>query len=201
MTKKIIAIIGSYRKNGITEQIADAVLEGAREKGAQIEKVYLLDKHIEFCTNCRSCCKENLAAKRAACIIKDDMGELLDKIDAADGVILASPINFYTITALMKRFVERLIVYAYWPWEQAAPKPRVKKSPDKRAIVVTSSACPAIVGRFLMPSALTILKVSAETFGAKVVKNIYFGMVNQSEQQKLNQRQISLAQSAGRTLA
>lgn len=199
MTKKITAIIGSYRKEGITEQMVDAVLQGVREKGGQIEKVHLLDKHIEFCTNCRMCCKENPAIQRAACRLKDDMGPLLDKIDASDGIILASPINFYTLTAVMKRFVERLVVYAYWPWEQAAPTSRIKVK-NKQAVIVTSSACPAIIGRFSMPSALSILKASAEILGAKVVKDVYFGMIAQDEKQKLSQRQMGLAQSAGRAL-
>jgi multimeric flavodoxin WrbA len=50
-------------------------------------------------------------------------------------VMLGSPMNFWTVTALMKRFIERLVCYAYWPWGIVAPQTR-KGPRDKRAVVV-----------------------------------------------------------------
>jgi multimeric flavodoxin WrbA len=41
------------------------------------------------------------------------MATLTQKIETADGIVLASPTNFYTVAALFKRFMERLVVYAY----------------------------------------------------------------------------------------
>lgn len=52
---KVLAIVGSYRKGGIIDTATDEILASAREEGAEAEKIYLIDKHIEFCTNCRSC--------------------------------------------------------------------------------------------------------------------------------------------------
>jgi len=46
-----------------------------------------------------------------------------------------------------------------------------------RAVTVTSSACPAFIGRILMPGALSVLKKAARIMGAKVVKSLYFGPV------------------------
>ena len=105
MSEKVVAIIGSYRKEGIIDQAVDAVLRAARGTGAEAEKIYLKDKQIGFCTNCRTCVQASLDEKRGQCVLKDDMGELLAQIDAADAIVLASPINFFTVTALMKRFV------------------------------------------------------------------------------------------------
>jgi multimeric flavodoxin WrbA len=51
----ITAIVGSYRKGGTVDTVIDAILSAAREAGAETSKVYLIDKHIEFCTNCRAC--------------------------------------------------------------------------------------------------------------------------------------------------
>jgi multimeric flavodoxin WrbA len=200
MSQQVVAIVGTYRKNGITEQIVDSVLKGARDKGADTEKIFLLEKHLEFCTNCRSCCSAPRTEKRGKCVLKDDLDSILEKIDSADGLVLASPINFYTVTAVMKRFVERLIVYSYWPWEKEhAPKDRVKQL-TKKAVVITSSACPAIIGKFLMPNAAQILKISAKVVGAKVVKSVYFGMVAQKENQRLSEKQIKVAEAAGALL-
>ncbi len=132
-------------------------------------------------------------------MIDDDMEKLLTEIDGADGIILASPINDWTVTAIMKRFLERLAVYAYWPWEQPGPKLRIKTR-GKKAIIVTSSACPAIIGRFLMPSARQILKAMAESIGARVIKSLYFGMVCKEEKQRLNNRQLAAAYRAAEML-
>ena len=55
---KIIAIVGTYRKGGVIDTAVDEILASAREADAEVSKVYLIDRHIEFCTNCRSCTQE-----------------------------------------------------------------------------------------------------------------------------------------------
>ncbi len=199
LSKRIIAIVGSYRKGGISDQTVDAIFEKARQRGAETKKYYLTDIPIQFCTNCRICMKDDPAKARGKCVINDDMGKLLTEIDTADGIILASPINDWTVTAIMKRFLERLSVYAYWPWEQAEPKLRIKEK-TRKAVIVTSSACPAIIGRFLMPNARQLLKALAECIGARVVKSLYFGAVCLEEKQRLNARQLAAAYRAAEML-
>jgi multimeric flavodoxin WrbA len=49
------------------------------------------------------------------------MHELIAMIEAADGYILASPTNFSSVSAVFKRFMERLVVYAYWPFVRPPP--------------------------------------------------------------------------------
>jgi len=87
----------------------------SRKYGAETEKVYLVDKHIEFCRNCRMCTQEKDVGRRGKCVHDDDMAEILGKVDAADGLVLAAPTNFSNVNALTRRFMERLIVYGYWP--------------------------------------------------------------------------------------
>ena len=55
---RLTAIVGSYRKDGVINRVVDEILSSAREQGAQTNKIFLIDKHIEFCTNCRSCTQE-----------------------------------------------------------------------------------------------------------------------------------------------
>ena len=57
-------------------------------------------------------------------------------------MVLASPMNFWTVTALMKRFIERLICYSYWPWGKTRPKIAKQEGKRKRAVLVCSSAAP-----------------------------------------------------------
>ena len=199
MDKKLVAIVGSYRKGRITDTAVDAVIEGAVTRGAKAEKIYLLDKDIEFCENCRKCASEPLGPVRGQCVHCDDMAEILDKIDSADYVVLASPVNFFTVTALMKRFVERLIVYGYWPWGKKVPAMRIKHA-TKRAVVITSSACPTLVARLMMRNSVRVLNAAAACVGSRVVKTLYYGGVGQSENQQLIRSQLVAAFKAGQKL-
>jgi NAD(P)H-dependent FMN reductase len=198
MTKKVVGIVGSYRKGHIIDSAVSAVLEGAQQAGAETSKIYLLDKHIEFCTNCRACTQEKDVA-RGKCTQDDDLEDILKEIDSADGIVLGSPMNFFTVTAIMKRFIERLVAFAYWPWGVKVPKLRTKK-PVKKAVLVTSSACPAFIGRILMPNALGVMKAAAQSMGARVVKKLYFGLVAGERDQKLGEKALGKAREAGSKL-
>jgi multimeric flavodoxin WrbA len=121
MSKSIVAIVGSYRKNGTIDTMVEAILAGAREKGAQTETIYLTEQHIEFCKNCRTCTQTG-GAERGKCPQDDDLDGMLAKIEAADAVVLASPVNCGNVTAIFRRFLERTVGCTYWPW--ASPRPR-----------------------------------------------------------------------------
>lgn len=200
MGKKIIGIVGSYRKDRTIDSAVSTVLRGAQDHGAQTKKIYLIDKHIKFCRNCRKCTEEKANRKRGSCVHHDDMEQILTEIDDADGIVLGSPINVSTVTAVMKKFIERLIVYAYRPWALKAPKFRTKQL-NKKAVIVTSSAAPAFIGRILMPNALAVMKVAAKCMGAKVVKSLYIGTACQKEHQKLTESTVLAAHKAGEKLA
>lgn len=195
---RITAIIGSYRKGGIIDQAVDVILEAARSNGARTTKIYLVDTRIEFCTNCRLCAQKEGAA-RGMCIIADQMVEVLEEVEASDALILASPTNFATVTALMKKFIERLVCYAYWPWGAAAPKVRNRELP-RRAVVVASSAAPALLAR-LGSSIVKLLKQAATLLGARTIGVLFIGLAAQEEQQELGKRVIEKARALGKKLA
>jgi len=197
MDKKVVGIVGSYRKGHIIDSAVSAILEGAEGAGAQTKKIYLVDKRIEFCKNCRSCTQKK--GGRGKCVHDDDMEQIVKELESADALVLGSPMNFFTVTAVMKRFIERLVVFAYWPWGKAGPRLRIK-NPTKKAVIVTSSACPAFIGRILMPNALSVLKAGARSVGAKVVKRLYFGLVATRENQGLSQKALQKARHAGKKL-
>jgi len=193
---KVLAIVGTYRKGHTIDCAVDEVLTGAREAGADASKIHLLDKHIEFCTNCRTCTQ--VEGPRGQCPIQDDMAGILDEIEGADGLVLASPMNFFTVTALMKRFIERFVCYAYWPWGTKAPQMR-NKIKTKRAVLVTSSAAPAIIARPLS-KIVNVLKTAATVVGAKTVGVLFIGMSAMQRDQQLSERVKRKAQKLGRKL-
>ena len=113
MSKKIVAIVGSYRKQGVTDTAVDAILAAAGECGARTSKIYLTEQHIEFCTNCRECMQAP-GSERGVCVQKDDLQLVLDEIESADAIILSSPVNCGNVTAIFRRSMERLVGYAWW---------------------------------------------------------------------------------------
>lgn len=111
------------------------------------------------------------------------MADIIRAIEAADGYVLAAPTNFGSVTALFKRFLERLIVYGYWPWGRSTPKFR-KSAATKPAVLVSSSAAPGFLGRWLYGS-LKQLKMAARLIGARPVGTLFTGLVADTQSRGL----------------
>ncbi|HUX28545.1 MAG TPA: flavodoxin family protein [Terracidiphilus sp.] len=198
MSKKIVAIVGSYRKGGTIDKAVEAILAGARTRGARTSTIYLTEQHIEFCTNCRECV-QTPGPERGRCAQKDDLEPILTEIEAADAVVLASPVNCYNVTALFRRFLERMLGYAYWPWGQPAPRERTKLRPRK-AVLVSSSAMPG----FMIPlatGAARTLRLAARMLGAKTVGTLWIGLSAQKSHQPLPANVSVRARRLGMRLA
>lgn len=195
--KKVVAIVGSYRKGGIIDQAIDRILEAAGEKEAEVEKIYLADKNIQFCKNCRDCTQEP-GERRGRCVLSDDMSSILDEIESADGLVLGSPINFGSATALYKRFMERLLPYAHWPWGTMIPKIRVKDRGIK-IVVVMASAAPGLFTRLLTPIGRQF-KDTAKVIGGKIVGGLFIGLAANESRQVLGEGVKRKAQKLGERL-
>jgi FMN-dependent NADH-azoreductase len=124
------------------------------------------------------------------------MAAILDQADSADALVLASPINFYNVAAVTRKFLERLVVYGYWPWGQPSPKFRVADSGIK-AVLVTSSAAPSFIGKLFFRQALGALNAMAQCFGAKVIARLYLGLVAQKPDATLNNKDLLRCFDAG----
>lgn len=194
----ITAIVGSYRKGGTVDTLIDTVLTAARKAGAETTKIYLIDKHIEFCTNCRECTQKE-GPYRGACPLADDMSGILDAIERADALVLGTSINFYTITAVMKKFAERLLCYDYWPWGMLRPKMRTTKR-DKRAVVVISSAAPSIMTR-LLTGAVKLMKDAAAMLGYRTIGVLTIGLAATAPKMQPSPRMLKKARRLGIALA
>jgi multimeric flavodoxin WrbA len=98
---KVIAIVGSPRKNGNTELLADHTLKAIAEEGLDTELIRLAGLEIKPCNACMVCQKEE------KCSIEDDLFPIYLKMKEADGIILASPVYFGSATSLIKALMER----------------------------------------------------------------------------------------------
>ncbi|MGD9505771.1 MAG: flavodoxin family protein [Syntrophobacteraceae bacterium] len=97
----IVGIYGSPRKEGNTDLMLDAFLEGAASRGAEIKRVYVRDLDVKGCLECGHC------DKTGACVIKDDMGYVLDLLEEAHRIVVAAPMFFYGVPGQLKLLVDR----------------------------------------------------------------------------------------------
>lgn len=183
----ILIINGSYRDDGITDQAVQVMAEAAEIAGAEVETINLREYPIEFCLNCREC-TQHPGEQPGHCVQDDGMQALVNKIEHSDAFILTSPTNFGSVTAIFKRFLERLVVYAYWPWGMPGPKMRKAGLPPKKALLVTSCAAPSLLGRLFYQTHKQ-LKQTASTIGAKPVGSLMTGLIAQQADHRLSTRE------------
>jgi multimeric flavodoxin WrbA len=182
----ILAINAAYRHDGITDQTIETMKQAIESAGDTIEVVHLREHPIEFCLNCRKC-TQLPGETPGRCVLQDGMQELINKIEWADGYILASPTNFGSATALYKRFMERLVVYAYWSWDMNGPQYRKAKAPRKKAILVSSCAAPGILGRWFFATRKQ-LTMTAKTLGADTVGILFTGLIGKDPHPQITTR-------------
>ena len=184
--RKILAINGSYRAGGVTDQAVSGILTDLEALDIDVEHIKLRDYPIEFCMNCRECMQQPGDAP-GHCVLNDGMAGLVQKIESADGYVLAAPTNFSSVTALFKRFSERLAVYGYWPWGKPAPVSRKGKIPRKPVIIISSCAAPGVLGKLTYGTNRS-LRIAAKTIGGKVVGSMVTGLVSQERAPELPER-------------
>ena len=102
MTKKVLILSSSPRRGGNSDTLCNEFMRGAIESGNEAEKVFLRDKTIHYCTGCSTC---SLHGK--PCPQKDDAAEIIEKMVAADVIVMATPVYFYTMSAQMKTLIDR----------------------------------------------------------------------------------------------
>lgn len=101
---KILGILGSPHDKGNTALLLDAVLDGAAKAGAEIEKIGVAGLELNFCIACGKC------YATGKCFRDDGATMLQAKMMAADGIVLASPNYFQSITAQLKVIFDRFSV-------------------------------------------------------------------------------------------
>ena len=116
--KRVLGVIGSPRKKGNTHILVEKILEGAKDKGAAVNSLFLKDLNINECDGCHTCWKGKECSK------KDDMNNIYLKIIESDIIIFGTPVYWYGPTALMKAFIDRFVYF---------------NSPDNREKIINKS--------------------------------------------------------------
>lgn len=148
---KCLGILAGPRKGHATDRLMDAVLDGVREGGCEVEKLSLYDYNIKPCTGCSTC------HKTGKCVINDDHHIFLEKMDAADIVVFGSPAYWANVTSEAKKFMDRSPSF----FEMTAFGPARKKEKPSRVVLVTSCGAPYPFSHFMgiIPGVMNAMKV------------------------------------------
>ena len=103
MSKNVLILSASPRKNGNSDLLCDEFAKGAKEAGHTVEKIFVAEKDIHYCKGCGVCNTSH------QCVQKDDMAELLAKMVEADVLVLATPVYFYSMDAQLKTLIDRTV--------------------------------------------------------------------------------------------
>jgi multimeric flavodoxin WrbA len=129
---QLTAIYGSPRRQGNTARLLQRAVAGARDAGAEVTEYVLRDLKISPCLEIYGCKKAGI------CVLEDDFARVRDQILASDGLMLATPVFFYTVSAHTKMFMDRfqsLWVKKYWVESSAA-----KSNTTRKALLISVGA-------------------------------------------------------------
>lgn len=139
----ILGFLGSPRLNGKCSQLLQHALDGAAGSGATTKRIDLIKKDIRHCLGCCRCLFDDPALPIGRCPLKDDMAAMLAEYQQADGYLFASPVYDVSVSALMKKFLERKIALTHRPQDAYATigSPRVSADFKKSATMIVTGNC------------------------------------------------------------
>lgn len=117
----VLGIAGSPRRHGNSDRLLTAALDGAREAGAEVRTLVAADVALKHCLGCNAC---SLAGE---CIQHDGGPAVYESIDAADAIIVASPVYFAGVPSVLKALLDRM--QPYWARTYVLKRPRPKRRP------------------------------------------------------------------------
>lgn len=101
--KKIVVLVGSARKGGNTELLADAFVKGAQEHH-EVSMIFAANVKVNGCIGCNACYSD----EKHRCIQKDDMEQIYAQLKDADAIVIATPVYFYNVSSQLKCIIDRL---------------------------------------------------------------------------------------------
>jgi len=142
----ILIINGSYRDRGNTRTLIDMVKRGFDANDTRVSEIFLAHKDIQHCRGCMSCFNRK-DPPIGDCVITDDVREILERIIAADALIVACPIYWGTMSAPLTALAHRMTALTYDKALDGGFKgvPVPKHPPTKPGMYITSSIAPTFL--------------------------------------------------------
>ena len=185
MVNKVVGIVGSPRKNGNSDVLVEAVLDGAKAAGAQTVVYYLNDLKFVGCQVCQYC-KTN-----KECKIEDDAKKIIKEIISAKAVVFGSPIYFRQLTGQLVLFMDRFYCL------MAPELGKIQWAGGTKAMLVVSQGAPV---PSMSDSAVTNFNESMKFLGFKPVESLV-NVNGNTASAKENVDLLKKAKAAGKALA
>lgn len=138
---KVLVINGSYSKDGATAALVRNYLTGmaSKTRGMKVKTADLRDMKFKFCDGCAAC-MQNDGKRLGECHLQDAMNDFLSAMLEADQIVCASPVYFFSLTAVMMKYLERCAPLMYEG--PRGPVPRTKPTPGKKGVILLSTDVP-----------------------------------------------------------
>lgn len=104
---EILVLNGSPRPHGDTAAMVDSFAKGARERGHQVDVVNVCQKKIAGCLACEYCHQKGSDHERQ-CVQQDDMQQIYPLLDAAEMIVLASPVYYHSFSGQLQCAINRI---------------------------------------------------------------------------------------------
>lgn len=188
---RIVALYGSPRRDGNTASLLKQAVAGARAAGARVDEIVLRDLKMSACLEIYSC------KHSGECSLKDDFQRVRDQILAAGGLMLASPIFYYTVTAHTKILMERF--HSLWVKKHLSGQPEGEGPAARRKGLFISAG--ATRGKRLFDGTLLSIRYFFDTLDMALWRTLlYRGLEWEGDAQK-HPEYLDEAYQAGREFA
>ncbi len=165
-TQRILGIEGSPRKDGNSDILLEHILTGARGAGAATDTIHLRDLAFQSCIGCERCRTDKRCTGLA-----DEMAGVYEKLDNSRGLVLVSPVHSYTVTALVKAFLDRL--YCYYDFSEQRPGTvRSRLAGQGRKAVIAAAGEQATAEEGGMDTTMVILRRNVEILGCHIIAEL-----------------------------
>jgi multimeric flavodoxin WrbA len=188
---EILAVYGSPRRRGNTSWLLREAVDGAKEGGATVEEIVLRDLNMSPCLEIYGC------KEAGRCAIKDDFQAFYDKLLACQGLILASPVFFYAVSAHTKIMMDRcqsLWVKRYW----LEKTPFGKKDFSKKGLFISAGATK---GKKLFDGVLLTVRYFFDALDVELWKTLLYRGLDFEKDVLKHPDYLTEARDAGRELA
>lgn len=185
---KVLGFMGSPRTKGLCAQFTESALKGAASRGAEVKQFNLVKYNIKYCRGCYKCVYEDHGLPIGRCLLNDDMASILMQYLEADGYVLASPVYDFSVTSVMKAFIERRFALFYkGKGNRGIPDARVKQNFKKKAsLIATGSA-----GEDFAPIAEPCFELMGGHFTIEeidLVDRLYVGLIHDVDEKRYRQK-------------
>lgn len=123
----VLGLAGSPRRHGNSERLLDAYLEGVVEAGAPAVKLPVVEHGIGPCRGCYAC------SSTGECVVRDGMQDVYPLVDSAAAMVVATPVFFATVPAVLKALYDRF--QPYWARRYELGEPPAAKRPADLLVV------------------------------------------------------------------